>query len=238
MSRWGLFNRCYRLSADAHADRRPGDGLETVPIWWAAPLDRLADPGDFWAYFPTNTASLVAGIVNAPWKTNEDRQNLLPGPYNDELIEAAAEMIAEELPTLATKDDPARHLDALPRRNETGDAEQVRLLRTHLFSASRERNIVPDQNGKLYGIRDISYPPKRLTDGSDRGPLERWAAYLGRPSNWLHHMAFTRNRLARIDQLFPPARMWSQYRGFYDSEPTAPRATIAEWLEALVSRRC
>ena len=72
-----------------------------MPICWAAPLDRLDRPGHFWAFFPTHTASLVAGILNAPWKTNEDRQNLLPGRYNEELIEAAASMIAGGLPTLA-----------------------------------------------------------------------------------------------------------------------------------------
>ena len=43
---------------------------------------------------------------SAPWKTNEDRQSLLQGPYNDELIEAAAGMIAEMLPQLSTADRP------------------------------------------------------------------------------------------------------------------------------------
>ena len=98
-----------RLSEEAQADRRSLDDDGEVPIWWAASLDRLTDPGQFWAFFPTKTASLVAGILNAPWKTNEDRQNLLPGPYNDELIESAAKMIADKLPNLATESDPARH---------------------------------------------------------------------------------------------------------------------------------
>ena len=112
-----------------------------MPIWWAAPLDRLNAPGQFWAFFPTKTASLVAGILNAPWKTNEDRQNLLPGPYNDELIEAAAKMVADELPRLTMQADPARHLDALPRRQESGDSDQSVLLRDCLFShLHRTRN--------------------------------------------------------------------------------------------------
>ena len=34
-------------------------------------------------------------------------------------------MIAEALPRLATNDDPARHLDALPRRHQGGDSEQA-----------------------------------------------------------------------------------------------------------------
>ena len=39
----------------------------------------------------------LSGIVNAPWKTNEDRQNLLRGPFNDALLEAAAELVVAEL---------------------------------------------------------------------------------------------------------------------------------------------
>ena len=79
---------------------------------WAAPVDRLNDPGKFWAFFPTMTTSLLAGVLNAPWKTNEDRQNLLPGVYNDDLIDAAADMVANALPRLSTSEDPACHLDA------------------------------------------------------------------------------------------------------------------------------
>lgn len=58
-------------------------------------------------------------------------------------------------------------------------------------------------------------------------PLERWSAYPGRPSNWLHHRALTRNRLTSIDGL-------SSLHSHGDS-PAAPRATIAQWLNALVS---
>ena len=202
------------------------DGGEEVPISWAAPVYRLDLPGHFWAFFPTDTASLVAGILNAPWKTNEDRQNLLPGPYNEELIEAAAGMIAETLPQLATNDDPARYLDALPRRRERGDSKQVEILRERLFSGLDEREVVPNQDGNLRVIGEISYPPKKLTDGSETAPFERWAAYAGRPHDWLHHRALTRNRLAAIDRLFLPK--WQGHT------PTAPRVTIADWLEALV----
>ncbi len=222
--RWKRFEHMHLLSADAQADRRPGDERKEVPIWWAVPLERLADPGKFWAFFPTHTASLVAGILNAPWKTNEDRQNLLPGAYNEELIKAAAGMISDSLPKLATKNDPACHLDALPRRHEAGEP-QADLLRERLFSHLSEREIVPDQDGVLRACRDLSYPPKELTlDGRiDTNLFERWAGCLGRPLKWLHHKALTRTRLAAIDRLFP-SETWP---------PGAPRATIAKWLESL-----
>ena len=78
-------------------------------------------------------------------------------------------------------------------------------------------------------IGKISYPPKKLTEGSDTSPFERWNAYAGRPRDWLHHKALTRNRLAAIDRLFLPK--WQGHT------PTAPRASIADWLEALVENQ-
>ena len=230
-ARWRVFKKSHPLSIDARNDWPLHDDSGDAPIRWAAPLDRLDRPGHFWALFPTSTASLVAGILNAPWKTNEDRQNLLPSSYNEELIEAAAEMIAKALPKLATNEDPARHLDALPRRREAGDTDQADLLRTRLFSHLHGRAIVPDQDGNPRAHQDISYPPDKLTrDGQGAAAAcEHWTAYPGRPSNWLHHTALTPNRLAIVDRLFHP-----------EGEPPrgpssgAPRATIAEWLKALV----
>ena len=230
-ARWRRFDTTNRLSAEARADWHLHDDSDDALVQWAVPLDRLDRPGHFWAFFPTTTASLVAGILNAPWKTNEDRQNLLPGPYNEELLEAAAAMIAEAIPKLTTNEDPAGHLDALPRRHEGGDTELADLLRKHLFSNLHEREIVPDQDGNLRAVGEVSYPPKELTADRqmDMAPFERWASCPGRPSNWLHHKALTRNRLATIDRLFPP-----RWRGH---SPSAPRATIAEWLGALVEDR-
>ena len=223
ISRWKTFRRTHRLSAEALADRRSLDDSGEVPIWWAVPLERIDNPGRFWAFFPTMAASLVAGILNAPWKTNEDRQNLLLGPYNDELIKSAAEMITGKLPGLSTREDPALHLDALPRRHEAGDSEQANLLRDEIISRLSGRNIVPDQDGNLRPVTEISYPPKDMT----RECIERWEAYPGRPRHWLHHSALTRNRLAAIDRLFP-----QQLSSRFPLE--SKEARTDEWLEALV----
>lgn len=227
-SEWKLFKCMHPLSDKAKDDQGSLDDCHEVPIWWAAPLDRLRDPGNFWAFFPTQSASLLAGILNAPWKTNEDRQNLLQGPYNHELIKAAAMLVADKLPELATQSDPARHLDALPRRPEAGDSKLVNLLRDNLFSHLNGRRVVPDQDGKLRSTEEVLYPPKALTpySGIDLSPFERWALYPGRPSNWLHHKAIGRIRLAAIDRL--------RWPGF---SPPATRATIAQWLEALVENQ-
>ena len=227
-SQWKLFERYHRLSGDASADQRPGDNRNEVPIWWAAPVDRLDRSGRFWAFLPTSTASLVPGILNAPWKTNEDRQNLLTGRYNDELIESAAEMIADALAQLATADDPARHLDALPRRHESGDNNHANRLRQQLFAILHERAILPDQGGELWFKEEMFYPPLTLTKAgqASAAAFGRWASYLERPVDWLHHSALTRNRLATVDRLFDPEGEPSRWSG-------APRASLAEWLEAV-----
>ena len=216
-TRWKLFEHTHQLSDEAHEDRRSVDDTGCVKITWAVPLDRIRDPGRFWAYYPTMTASLVAGILNAPWKTNEDRQNLLQGAYNEEMIVMAVDLIADSLSQLSTEEDPANHLDALPRRLE-GDGELTTLLCSRLNHNLIDREVVPDQHGRLLGIRDINYPPRDLA----KDVLERWALYPNRPLEWLHHSAVTRRRLATIDRIFDAA------------SESADTSSLNEWLEALV----
>lgn len=220
-ARWRRWEMRHTLSDTARDDSRTLDDTGEVPIVWAAPLDRLSEPGRFWAFFPTQTVSLLAGVLNAPWKTNEDRQNLLAGPYNDELIDAAARMVADALPSLATENDPARHLDALPRRrSETDDDDHSKRLRESLISALDGRTIVPDQDGRLREIDEVRYAPEDLTKPRVmREPLDQWMSYEHRPRNWVHHTALPRNRLAKIDQLF--------------SWQVADRESVADWLTAL-----
>ena len=170
-----VFKHIHRLSADGKSDSRSLDDASEVPLSWAALIDRLSEPGHFWAFFPTLTTSLLGGILNAPWKTNEDRQNLLPGIFNDELIAAAADMVANALAQLSTRDDPAKHLDALPRRYEAGDSEHSSRLRDQLHANLQDCEVVPDQDGQLRKLTEISYPPRELTDGQAASDaLERW----------------------------------------------------------------
>ena len=221
-STWKVFRRVHSLSDTARADRRTPDDENRVEITWAVPLSRLNEPGYFWKFFPTMTPSLVAGILNAQWKTNEDRQNLLPGPLNEELIHAASQLMTESLPELVTEDDPARHLDALPRRPEPGDNHLTNLLRRQLFTQLTNRPIVPDQIGTFRTITDIRYAPRYIP----RAVLEHWESHPGGPRDWAHHRALTRDRLATINRILQQ-RTGSRLE-------SVRLSTIAEWLEALV----
>ena len=223
-SRWRCWETTHTLSAAAREDSRMLDDTGDVRIAWAAPVGALSAPGRFWAFFPTQTASLLAGILNAPWKTNEDRQNLLAGPYNDELIDAAARMVADALPALRTRDDPARHLDALPRREEAGDGAHSMRLRECLLSALEDRAVVPDQDGCLRTIDEVNYAPEELTSPRVvQEPLDQWQSCEHRPRDWAHHSVLTRNRLAKLNQLF-------------EEDRPASRASLSEWLLALRER--
>ena len=146
-SRWRYWETIHALSANARADNPSPDDTGDVQIAWAAPLDRLSEPGRFWAFCPTRTASSLAGILNAPWKTNEDRQNLLTGPYNDELIDAAAKMVADALPSLATPSDSAEYVNALAHLEETGEGSHGKRLQERLIAALRRRENVANQQG-------------------------------------------------------------------------------------------
>ena len=139
-------------------------------------------------------------------------------------------MIADRLPELATDADPARHLDALPRRREAGDPAHSDRLRRGVLAGLCERPVVPDQSGTLRTLPSVRYPPQDLTDRtSGAQALDEWAQYAGRPSGWLHRRALPRTRLARIEQL---REQWASANGHPQGRPW--RASIAEWLEALV----
>ena len=236
-SRWMLVRDTHELSESARADSRSLDDATEVEIKWAAPVDRLNEPGYFWAFFPTQTSSLLAGILNAPWKTNEDRQNLLPGAYNDELIDAAAVMVAKHFTNLSTREDPARHLDALPRRAEAGDTGPSRRLRSQLHSNLLDGEIVPNQAGQLHKPSVLNYAPREITNPRQEAPLLRWQAYEGRPDNWAHDSVLTRERLATVRRLLPIKVIQRFYRGTYSIQEgleELPIAELGEWLEALV----
>ena len=224
---WMIFEDTHELSQAARDDSRALDDAGAVKIKWAAPLGGGVHHQQFWAFFPTQTSSLVAGILNAPWKTNEDRQNLLPGVYNDELLGAAAQLVADALPKLSSPDAPARHLDALPRRPEFGDNHHASELRTQLFQRLTHAAVFPDQRGALRRLNDLRVPPRELTPGQrvEREILARWRAYAHHPTAWLHSDALTNERLAAIGRIYVEGRT---------ARGDPPRASVADWLESLV----
>ncbi|MEW2433768.1 DEAD/DEAH box helicase [Streptomyces caniferus] len=187
------------------------NGLHTTPV----------GRGSFWAFFPTKYEVSLTGILNAPWKTNEDRQHLLDGsPFNRELLQVAARLVIDTLPRLVPADDPAAYLPLLPGRTK----EKLNWADDHflrqVWQMAAQRPSLPDQNGELQVPRDLFVTPS----GLDKEWVRIWSEYEGRPTNWVH---------ASVDASDSSLRRGKMMHILEEAGKTPEN--VKDWLEALVS---
>ena len=95
-STWWVASQQHRPSKEALEDAGELARREKITVWWAVPRKGRAAVGQLWAFFPTDDRTTISGIVNAPWKMSDDRRNLLPGRFNEEIL-------TEVLPALMAK---------------------------------------------------------------------------------------------------------------------------------------
>ncbi|WP_062355841.1 DEAD/DEAH box helicase [Herbidospora yilanensis] len=216
---WRVFSRRHAPSAEALEEAGELHDRPEVDIAWAVPGGKGRVRGRFWAFFPTNYESTIRGIVNAPWKTSEDRQNLYNNnKFNHELIRVMAELIVESAPSLSLDSDPCVHLDALPARGREEPQWAATELVHHIWAAAAKRPILPDQAGEFGPVSAVRLHPDKMRPEW----LALWAGYEGRPQGWCHHS---------VDA--------GQYRrdkvGYIQDVAGVSPADAKEWLEALVS---
>lgn len=218
---WRVFTRVHlpgdrALQAAGELHDRP-----QIDISWAVQdrAGREGRPGEFWAYFPTKYKTTLKGIVNAPWKTSEDRQNLYAAnAFNDELIRAVADLVVDSLPALSEDDDAARYLDVMPARGREEPQWASDDLVESVWRATALKPSVPDQASVFRKPDEIRLHP------SDLNPqwLEWWRSYAGRPVDWVDHsIEKNKQRRASAERIYTAARLAS--------------ASIRDWLEALVA---
>lgn len=212
---WHVFSTIHRPSAEARADAGELSDRDELPLIWAVPTQAKRKRGTFWAFFPTEYETTLSGILNAPWKTNEDRQNLLQGEFNNELIDAAAALVVDSLPKLVDRADPGRLLDVLPGRLDESPQWADRRLNTEVFRLASAAEVLPDVDGNLCLPGELHLHPATASLEA----LSAWLAYAAHPTNWCHHSIFTRDRRARAERLFQQ-RTWAVARS-------------REWLQAL-----
>lgn len=216
--RWRVFTRSHTPSADAHTDAGELHDRPVIDVSWAVPAQNLNKRGEFWAYFPTHYATTLRGIVNAPWKTSEDRQNLFHGnKFNEELIKVLAELIVDSLPDLAPSEDPAAYLALLPARGREAPQWADKMITDAVYEVASARPSLPDQSGRLHRPQELHVHPKDLAESW----LALWAGHAGRPHDWCHHSIERGDRRSRAEMIFERA--------------TVRPSSIREWLEALVS---
>lgn len=215
-SSWKVFKRVHKPSRAAREEAGELADRQSLPIVWAVPTEgrRRTSRGTLWAFFPTHYQSTLSGILNAPWKTNEDRQNLLEGPFNEELLREASKLVVESLDALAVQGDPAAHLDVMPARGREAPNWADALITETVFELAAARASLPDQDGTLRLPSDLKCHPSLPVD-----VLKEWSSYPKRPKDWCHHTVETRERRPRAERLLNAAE--------------GSTATLLEWLEAL-----
>lgn len=247
-SRWRVVEQTIAVEDEAaKADATHIHARDEVPVAWAVPLEGAREEaGRFWAFFPTQTATRLPGILNAPWKLNSDRNAVIGGEWNTGLMKAAAGLVARSMPDLAAAEDPGRILDAFPRQLERQD-EHAALLVGELWRRIESGRFVPDARGELRHARDLWRHPtddvKLVKDWSDL-PADDAGRHL------VHPTCCTRERRSRLDVLagrLAPEEgekddgHWATCEHKEDNKnaepqhPSLRRIDIPSWFEAVAS---
>ena len=214
-SKWRVFDTVCTPSPEARKDAGELADRDELPISWAAPLEGRSERGTFWAFFPTEYLTTLSGIVNAPWKTNEDRQNLLKGPFNFALLDTVAELVCDEMWKLSEELEVGKYLDLMPARGREPANWADERLGERVYELAVDFEALPDQEGRLRLPDELRVHPQR----APRAALYEWAAYPGRPLDWCHPSVETVTRRSRVERLIPEDHV----------------ASYEEWLEALVT---
>lgn len=216
-SEWHVFRSDVRPTEPAKVDGGYFAGRESVTVTWAVPAQGGLSDGQFWAFFPLEKERMsLKGILNAAWKLNDDRQNILDGLFNEELLENSAKLALTNLPTLFDDDDPGKLLEVLPARLDERVGADLRLTK-RFYELSKNYPTVPDCQGSLRPAHELRIPPKNLPETA----VKFWAECPYRPTGWAHpSTVLTTTRAARLDQLISAGKS---------------RESVTSWLEALVS---
>lgn len=221
---WRVFTADYKPTPAARREAGELADREKLPLIWAVPTDGKPQVGQFWAFFPLRDQTTLSGILNAPWKTNDDRTTMLPGNFNQEFLQVAALLVTDCLPMLVTAQDPGAVLDVLPARGREARCWADSFVTEQTYRIASQSPSLPDQSGVLTRPGSLKIHP----EGLPRPVLEMWATQPKRPNNWCHPSVETRERRSRADRLIAMS-------------PAIEPKPVHMWLEALIdgqSPRC
>jgi superfamily II DNA or RNA helicase len=220
--RWRVFRKVVEPTPEARKDAGRRQERDRLPVDWAVPLSGPASVGKFWAFFPTTFETTLSGILNAPWKTNPDRENLLRGDFNVFLLDVAAALVVDNLQQVSSVDDPGRHLDRMPARGREARAWADGRITEEVYRLAAARESLPNQRGELDYPANLRLHPERVP----KEALDLWSSFDFRPHQWVHRAVETRERRPRVERLLEASREGR-------SDELSPVATFREWLEAL-----
>lgn len=223
-SAWAVFRRDILTATLTEAEFDDADRAvrqrDVLPVIWAVPETSSRTRGRFWAFFPTETDTTLSGILNAPWKTNADRQNLLDGPFNRRLIAEFVSMIAAVWPELLDEQNPGELLDLLPAREQDEKNWADSAVGQGVYRELAAIPSVPAADSRLAIPSEVLLRP----DESSTEGVRHWLA--ANPSaegeyrsQWVHPSVETRERRPRADRL------------------GTPKGSFARWLVDIASAR-
>lgn len=221
---WRVFRKVVAPTDEARDNAGEISVRDRLPVDWAVPMTASSSVGQFWAFFPTTFETTLSGILNAPWKTNPDRENLLLGAFNEFLLEVAAGLVVENLERVSSVDDPARHLDRMPARGREARVWADRQITEQVYQLAAERESLPDQRGQLDFPSRLRIHPERVS----KEALDLWCSYDFRPHRWVHKSVETRERRPRAERLLEASREGNE-------AAESAIASYREWLEALAA---
>ncbi len=225
-TQWRLFEETIQIrDRTALDDATHIHSRDKIPLSWAVPVGGREQAGRFWAFFPTETHSRTAGILNAPWKLNSDRTNLIRGPWNEAIMRAAADLISRSLTTLATSEDRGAAIDAFPRRLDRQDEIAAPLVRA-LWDRILEVAVLPNVKGEM---RRADQLWQHFIE--DKEICHTWAHLANEEarSRYLHPDCYaTEARKSRLHALVEEAKR-------RDDETLRRPSSIEEWLDCLGS---
>ncbi|WP_091730522.1 sacsin N-terminal ATP-binding-like domain-containing protein [Nocardioides scoriae] len=215
-SEWVVVDRQFRPSKLALEDAGELARREAVKVSWAVPRSgRRRQEGQFWAFFPTDDRSTLAGIVNTTWKLSEDRRRLLEGRFNQEILtEVLPAMVAAAWHKVVDRATPQTSLDLLPGRGKELRSWADGVLNEPVFKALREIPSLPDTTGTLRRPRDLAMQPPDIADDV----MALWRVGVGKLPGWIDPRCVSNTeRRSKAERLMGPI-------------PPIPR--IERWIEA------
>ena len=228
-STWSVFRtdiETAKLGKDAREDAVPKTReRDRIPLLWAVPHQSKKATGQFWAFFPTETETSLAGILNAPWKTNADRQNLLDGAFNRALINEAVALAGRSLPRLIRDSDPGYLVEILPARAADAVGWADKALIALLESSFREIPCVPDETGDLRIPTQLRMRPDAAVSDAIRKTLSSLSLPLSR--EWIHSSVERRDRRAKAERLGVERSSINEWLGSLAPEPSVTASTGA-----------
>ena len=158
------------------------------------------------------------------WKTNSDRQNLLPGAFNLALLDRIVELAAESWSGLLDPEDPGRLLDLMTARAQDGKGWADEYLAKRLDERLAGMPSVPDLGGTLRNPSALTLRPAIVL----RDEPAKWVdEHRGRERpDYCHPSVEQRERRARAARLGAPEGNLSTWLASV-AAPATPAASIA-----------